>query len=120
MARNLTIPVPRQWSKYIKSSFIQTISLASAAFTSTCALAAKRKATHTQLKAELARALHEITLLEEELSIKHARLKKVPPHKRPYYTPILRMQILKLRAARRWSIAQTAEHFLINEQTVIS
>jgi len=32
---NLALPVPRQWSRHIKSAFIHTISLASATFTST-------------------------------------------------------------------------------------
>jgi transposase InsO family protein len=35
-----------------------------------------------------------------------------------YYTPIQRLQILKLKAARRWSVYQTAKTFLLNEQTI--
>jgi hypothetical protein len=47
MAHDYQIPVPRQWSSCIKSAFLHTISLASAAFTSTCAFASKRRATGT-------------------------------------------------------------------------
>ena len=61
---NFALPVPRQWTKNIKSAFIHTISLASATFTSTCALALKRMATVTRLKADNAQAYQEIALLQ--------------------------------------------------------
>lgn len=117
---HFTFPVPRQWSKHIKSAFIHTISLASTAFTSTCALASKRRATVTRLKAELAQAYQKIALLREEMQIKDDRFHRISAHRRPYYTPIQRMQILKLRAARGWNIAQTAKAFLLSELTIIS
>ncbi|MBU0753987.1 MAG: DDE-type integrase/transposase/recombinase [Planctomycetes bacterium] len=74
---HFALPVPRQWTKHIKSAFIQTISLASVTFTSTYALASKRKATVTRLKAELAQAYHEIALLQEEMKIKDERFQHV-------------------------------------------
>jgi hypothetical protein len=82
------LPVPRQWSKHIKLVFIHTISLASTAFTSTCALASKRRATVTRLKAELAQAYHEISLLEKEVQIKDKWFKRAAPHRRTFYSPI--------------------------------
>jgi len=120
MANYSKLQVPRQWSSCIKSAFIHTISLASAVFTSTCALAARRKSKHTRFKAELAMTYQEIALIQEEMSIKDDRFRKVSPHKRPYYSPVQLMQILKLKVARRWIVAQIAKAFLINEQTVIS
>ena len=104
---NFALPVPRQWTKHIKSAFIHTISLASATFTSTCALASKRKATVTRLKAELAQAYQEIALLQMEMQIKDDRFRRISAHRRPYYTPIQRLQILKLKTARRYSSHQT-------------
>lgn len=120
MAHDYQIPVPRQWTSCVKSAFLHTISLASAAFTSTCALALKRKATVTRLKAELAQAYQEIALLQEEMQIKDERFRRISAHRRPYYTPIQRLQILKLRAARRWSLCQTAKAFLLSELTIFS
>jgi len=117
---NLSLPVPRQWPKHIKSAFLHTISLASAVFSNTCALAEKRKSNHTRFKAELAQTYQEIALLREELDIKDNRFMKVSPFKRPRYSPIQRLQILKVRAARRWSISQTSKAFLVNEQTIIA
>ena len=120
MARYLPLPVPRQWPSCIKSAFIHTISLASAVFTSTQALGSKRKASATRSKAELAQTYHEIALLREEMRIKDERFRRISPHRRPYYSPIQRMQILKLRAARGWSLSQTARAFLLTELTIIT
>jgi transcriptional regulator with XRE-family HTH domain len=120
MARDFDIPIPRQWPSFIKSAFIHTISLASAVFTSAYILGSKRKSTNTRQNAELAQAYQEIALLQEEMNIKDKRFQLIVPHRRPYYSPTQRMQILKLRAARRWSVSQTARAFHITEQTVIS
>ena len=106
MAHYSQLSVPMQWSSCIKSAFIHTISLASAVFNSACVLGSKRKSTNTRQNAELAQAYQEIALLREEMEIKDKRFQRIAPHRRPYY-PIQRMQILKLRAAGRWSVSQT-------------
>jgi hypothetical protein len=98
MAHYSYLPVPRQWSSCIKSAFLHTISLASAVFTSACVLGSKRKSIKTRQNAELAQAYHEIALLREESKIKDERFQRIAPHRRPYYSPIHRMQILKLIA----------------------
>jgi hypothetical protein len=59
-------------------------------------------------------------LLREELKIKDDRFGRISPHRRPYYTSIQRLRILQLKAARRWSIHQTAEAFLLSEMTIFS
>jgi predicted RNA polymerase sigma factor len=40
------------------------------------------------------------------------------PHRRPHYLPADRMRILELKAARGWSLAQTAKAFLVDQQTI--
>lgn len=120
MADYSILQVPRQWPAQIRSAFIHTVSLASAVFTSTCALAANRKSTEPRHKSELAQAYHEIALLQEELNIKHERFQKIPSLKRPQYSPIQRMRILNLRAARKWTVGQTAKAFHLSILTVIS
>lgn len=57
-------------------------------------------------------------MLREELSIKDARWQRQPTRKRPHYTPAQRMRILQLRAARGWTIEQTAERFLLAPLTL--
>lgn len=74
---NLALPIPRQWTKHIKSAFIHTISLASVTFASTCALASKRKSTLSRLKAELAQAYQEIARLRDEIQIKDERFHRI-------------------------------------------
>ena len=115
-----SIPLPRQWTQHVKSSFLQAVSLATTAFTATCALAANRRAELTRLKAELGRAYREIALLKEEMSIKDERFRRVPALRRPHYHPIQRLRVLQVKAARGWTIGQTADAFILNIQTVLS
>ena len=71
--------------------------LASTVLTVThCAATGRRR-----LQAELERARTEIALLREELRIKDGRWERSRSRRRPHYTPIQRMRILQLRAARR-------------------
>ena len=71
-----------------------------------------------RLKAENDQLRQEISLLREELRVKDIRTVRILPHKRPHYPPTERMAILELRAARGWSLEQTAEAFLLTSPTV--
>ena len=42
---------------------------------------------------------------------------RVAVHRRPRYAPTERLEILEVRAARGWSLKQTAEAFLITPET---
>ena len=44
----------------------------------------------------------------------------ITPQRRPHYPPIERMSILELRAARGWSLQQTADTFLVTAGTIAS
>ena len=106
-------PLPRGWKNHIKSSLLHAISLATAALK----VARSRSATRG-LRAELERATNEIALLREELEIKDSRWSRLSSRKRPHYTPIQRMRVLQLRAARGWSYEQAAAVFVVGEQTL--
>ena len=69
--------------------------------------------TRVRLKAENDRLRQEIALLREEIRIKDLRIVRIPPHRRPFYPPTERMAILELKAARAWSLEQTARAFLV-------
>ncbi len=112
MARCDRFPLPKSWTKTIESSVLHAVSLASAALSTAWARAASHRRPRVQMVAELERAKTETALLKEELSIKDARWSRVPPRRRPYYSPIQRMRILRLKAARGWSSSQTAGVFL--------
>jgi transposase InsO family protein len=62
----------------------------------------------------------ENALLREELEIKDERFQRISPHRRPHYSPTQRLRILNLRAARRWSMAQTAQAFQVSILTIIN
>jgi hypothetical protein len=91
-----SVRLPKQWSKHVKSGILHAISLASVAL----AYARGRATGVRRLRAELDQVTCEIALLREELSIKDGRWERSHPHRRPHYTPIQRMRILQLRAAR--------------------
>jgi hypothetical protein len=62
----------------------------------------------------------ELLLLSEELRIHRARMGRIPAQRGPHYAPIERMAILELRAARGWSVKQTADAFLVMPATIAS
>jgi hypothetical protein len=45
------------------------------------------------------------------------RTAQIPPQRRPHYPVHERMAILELRAARGWSLKQTADTFLVTNDT---
>lgn len=113
-------PLPRGWTKATRSSVLHAISLAFTALTRAWGASATSRRRTTRLEADLDRAMTEIALLKEELAIKDDRLGRMPPRRRPHYGPIQRMRILQLKAARGWSLSQTARTFAVNEDTIAS
>ncbi len=120
MASRERFPLPKGWTKTVRSSVLHAVALAAAALTSAWGRAARNQHAGVRVVAELERAKTEIALLKEELSIKDARWSRVPPRRRPYYGPIQRMRILRLKAARSWSTSQTAQVCLVTEETIAS
>ena len=114
------IPLPHLWPRRVRSAVVHAVSMASVAF-----IAARNRAEHqldarARLQAENDQLLREVSLLNEEIRIKDARMERVPAQRRPHYPPIERLAILELRAARAWSMAQTARHLLVTPLTVAS
>ena len=60
----------------------------------------------------------EVALLRDEIAIKDGRWERSRSRRRPHYTPVQRMRILQLRAARGWTLEKTARVFLLDLQTV--
>ena len=114
------VVLPGGWPKTVRSALLHAISLAFNVMTVAYGRAARSRNTRHRIQADLDLAWTEIALLREELSIKDLRWNRVPPRRRPYYGPIQRMGILKLKAARGWSASQTARIFLVTEATIAS
>ena len=112
--------LPKNWSSRVKAVVLQVISLAQYAIAHARGWAADSVNTRVRLKAENDRLRQEVALLREATRIKDARMARIDPRRRPYYPPTERMAILELRAARGWSLEQTARTFLVTAATIAS
>lgn len=110
---------PRGWNQSVRAGVLHAIALANSIWLQ---VASSRRSDRRAVSArgELSQFRREIELLREQLRIKDARFARVAPHRRPHYTPVERLAILELKAAQGWSLAQTANTFLVAEPTVAS
>jgi putative transposase len=99
---------------------VHAVSLAQTFLTATRSRAANHWNARVRLKVENTRLRQEILLLRGEIRIKDARMQHLDPQKRPHYPPTARLAILEPRAARHWSLAQTARTFLVTPLTIAS
>src|SRR5881628_1803855 len=120
IALSHSLPLPRGWPRRVRSAVVQVISLARTSLALTQGWASESM--NGQLRRELEgdRLQGEIQLLREEVRIKDARMEQLEAHRRPHYPPVARLAILELRAARGWSLAQTARVFLVTPLTISS
>ena len=103
------IPLPKHWTRHVRSAVLHVISLAQYAAVYSRSWASDSINERVRLKAESDRLRQESALQREETRIKDARMARIAPHRRPHYPPPERMAILELRAARGWSLEQTAD-----------
>jgi transcriptional regulator with XRE-family HTH domain len=99
---------------------LHVISLAQYATVYTRSWAADSPNARMRQKAQKEQAEQDAALLRAEMRIKDARMRAIAPHRRPFYPPAERMAILELRAARGWSVEQTADAFLVTPATISS
>ena len=114
------IPLPKGWQGCVKTAVLHAIALAHYAIVYARAWAADSINARVRLSAENDRLREERALLREELRIKDTRIAQIAPQRRPHYGPYERMAILELRAARGWSVKQTADTFLVTPATIAS
>src|SRR5262249_44025937 len=114
------IPLPKSGPAKVCAAMLHVVSLAKYAAVYTRSWAADSRNARVRLRAEKDRLLQEVALLREEMPIKDARMASLPPHRRPFYPPSARLAILEVRAARSWSLEQTAAAFLVCPKTVAS
>jgi hypothetical protein len=114
------LPLPRHWNERVRCAVLHAISLAQWALTAARAQPIGRHPIPSRRSSEIDRLPQEIRLLREEMRLKDGRMSRIPGHRRPYYQSVERLAILELRAARAWSLQQTAEHMLVTPTTVAS
>ncbi len=107
------VPLPQIWPDFVKSALLHVISLAQFAAAHTRGCATDSINARVRLRAENDRLQEEVSLLREEIHIKDARMARIDPYRRPQYPLTERMAILELKAARSWSLEQTAQKFLV-------
>ncbi len=112
--------LPSCWARHVRSAVLQAISLAHAAIVHVRGMCADSSIGRVRLAGEAERFQAEVSMLTEEFRIKDARMERVDPRKRPHYSSIDRMAILELRAARGWSLAETARRFQVERETIRS
>src|SRR5882672_9773022 len=116
-----SLPLPRGWPRRVRSAGRPGhLSLARTSLALTQGLASESMNHQLRRRAEGDRLQQEIQLLREEIRIKDARMEQLEAHRRPHYPPTERLAILELRAARGWSLAQTARVFLVTPLTIAS
>jgi transposase InsO family protein len=116
----LKINLPKSWPTKVRSAVLHVISLAKYAAVYTCSWAADSSNARVRLRSDRDRKQEDAALVREEMRIKDARMTTLPAHRRPFYRPAERLAILEVRAARGWSLEQTAEAFLVCPKTVAS
>ena len=114
------LPLPRGWPRRVRSAVVQVISLARTSLALTQGWASESMNGQLRRRVEGDRLQGEIQLLREEIRIKDTRMEQLEAHRRPHYPPMKRLAILELRAARGWSLAQTARIFLVTPLTIAS
>ncbi len=117
---SISVPLPAKWPKNARLALLHAVSLAHLAMTRTRSWCADSRIARVRLSSEVDHLRQEVALLREELRIKDARLALIPAAERPRYPPELRMAILALRSARRWSARRAAKAFLLTAPTIAS
>ena len=112
------IALPKGWQSCVRSAVLHAIALAHYAIVYARAWAADSINARVRLSAENDQLQEECALLREELRVKDTRIAQIAPQRRPHYGPHERMAILELRAARGWSLKQTADTFLVTPATI--
>jgi len=116
----IPLPALENWPRRVKSALLHVITLAQHALVYTRSWAANSCNQRVRQAAKLDQLEQEIALLREESRIKDARMARILPGERPHYQPTERLAILELRAARGWSLAQTAKVFQVTAATIAS
>lgn len=117
---SFTIPLPKSWPAKVGSAMLHVVSLAKFAAVYTRSWAADCSRVRVRFRAERDRHLEDKALLREELRIKDACMASIPAHHRPFYRPTERLAILELKAARGWSLEQTAKRLFVCPKTITS
>jgi hypothetical protein len=109
------IPLPKGWTRAVRTALLHVISLAYAAIACARGRATRRR---FGLRAQLEAERVETGMLRKEMGAKDRRFAKVPPGNRPHYTPRDRLEVLEVIAARGLTVEEGAARFQITATTL--
>jgi len=112
---DLPLPLPKDWTNSVRSYVLNIIAILRIAMLNARGLLIQDGDAPLANKHQLG---SEIAMLRQELRLVGARMERIPPHRRPQYTPTERMAILELRAMRGWNKAETARRFHVTDDTI--
>jgi len=113
-----SIPLPKQWPNHAKTAFLCAVALAHQAMVWSVSWCVNSRIERVRLIGENEQRKAEVSMLEEELRIKNARLDRIPAASRPHYPPTERLAILALKAMRGWNNTQAAKAFHLCDATI--
>jgi putative transposase len=114
------LTIPRNWTASVQAATLQVIAFAQYSLAYARSWATNSPNERIRLTARTDQLHQEIALLREEIRIKDLRMATIPAARRPHYRPTERLAILELRAARGWSLEQTARVFQVTAATIAS
>jgi transposase InsO family protein len=115
-----SIPLPSDWPALVQTALLHAIALGHFGVTHIRGWCENSRLERVRLIGENERLRCALALTREQMDLKDARMKRIPPAHRPHYLPTERLRILELKAARAWNNAQTARAFLVTEATIAS
>lgn len=102
----------------VNAAILHALALARLSLVAARGSVVKSRSGRVRLRAELAEAIAELAMLREELRIKDERIARLDPRRRPHYPAADRLAILALRAARGWTLTQTAARMFVEAKTL--
>ena len=114
------IPLPHRWPHLVRQAMIHAASLAHCDILYAWSKAENASAPTACLKGQIDKLQTELAQSQNQNRILMARFGRISPQRLPNYSPTERMEILAHKSACGWNLQQTAEAFMLSENTISS
>jgi len=114
------IPLPHRWPHLVRQAMIHAASLAHCDILYAWSKAENSSAPTAWLKGQIDKLQTELAQTQNQNRILMTRFERIPAQRLPNYSPPERMEILAHKSACGWNLQQTAEAFMLSENTISS
>jgi transposase InsO family protein len=118
--RSTELPLPEAWPTAIHSAMRYVAALAHYTIIQTRSWCANSQYARVRLAGKAERAECALATEREVNRIIVQRMARLPANRRPHFTPIERLQVLEVRAANGWTLAETGRRFGVMPATISS